>query len=86
MTIPSQIKYIQYFEAFLIANYVEPYLNMVPKIIKYNLNINTKNIIDNFIKDPSYFIYANKFFLNYVKIGPFTSSNNLIITIYDFQA
>jgi len=58
---------------------------MIPKIIKYNININTKNIIHNFINDPSYFIYPNKFNLNFIKIGPFNSSKNLTVQIYDYD-
>ena len=59
---------------------------MIPSIIKYNINMNTKNMINNFINNPSYFIYPNKFNLNFVKIGPFKRGLYLTITIYDFQA
>lgn len=48
--------------------------------------MNTKNIIQNFMKDPSYFIYPNKFVFNYIKIGPFDFPNEITITIHDFTS
>ena len=34
VTIPSQKRYIRYFETFLQANFVPPYIYLIPKIIK----------------------------------------------------
>ena len=55
-------------------------------MIKYYLNVNTTNILLNFINDNSYFITPNKFFLNFIKIGPFSSEKMLEIKINDFIA
>lgn len=57
---------------------------MVPKIIKYYINVNTTNMIFNYIRDLSYFITPNSFYLNSIKIGPFTSSKNLNVSVQDF--
>lgn len=57
---------------------------MVPKMIKFYINVNTTNMIQNYIKDLSYFITPNAFYLNFIKIGPFSSSKNLDIKIQDF--
>jgi hypothetical protein len=59
---------------------------MIPKIIKYNISSNTTNIVQNFINDNSYFIHPNEFSLNFIKIGPFSSSKNLNISIVDFMS
>ena len=57
---------------------------MVPKMIKFYINVNTTNMIQNYIKDLSYFITPNVFYLNFIKIGPFSASKNLDIKIQDF--
>jgi len=58
---------------------------MIPQIIKKYLNINTTNILQNFIDDPnSYFITPNKFHINYIRIGSFNSSKMLDVKINDF--
>ena len=59
---------------------------MIPLMIKYYLNINTTNILKNFINDDSYFITPNIFQLNFIKIGPFSSEKMLSIKINDFIA
>lgn len=56
---------------------------MIPKIIKYQLNQKTYNLIDNFIKDESYYFFKNKFRMNYIKVGPFTSGYTFNINIVD---
>ena len=57
---------------------------MIPLMIKYYLNLHTTNILRNFINDDSYFITPNTFFLNFIKIGPFSSKKTLNIKINDF--
>jgi hypothetical protein len=44
---------------------------MIPKMIKYNINPKTHNMIKNYIEDNSYLMCKNNFVLNYLKIGPF---------------
>lgn len=66
------------------ANFARPFIKMIPKIILYYINFNTTNMISNFNNDMSYFITPNSFYLNSIKIGPFTSSKNLNITVQDF--
>jgi hypothetical protein len=61
-----------------------PYVNMVPKIIKYNINAKTTNIIRNFEQDKSYFYTPNNFTLKSVRIGPFTSEKKLKFILCDF--
>lgn len=73
------MRYIKYFEAFLSTNFSEPYYLMIPQIIKYNINPNTTNIINNYLSDDSYFKTKNNFVLNYLKIGPFKSPKKLMI-------
>ena len=83
VTIPSQIRYIKYFESFLCANYEKPYLKCIPKIIKYDLNKGFKNMILNYNTDTSYFTSINNFQLKSCLIGPFHSDLHLT---YDFIA
>ena len=83
VTIPSQIRYIKYFESFLSANYERPFLKCIPKIIKMDLNKGYNNIIMNYNTDPSYFCTINSFILKKCLIGPFTEEINIP---YDFAA
>ena len=83
VTIPSQIRYIKYFETFLSANYERPFLKCIPKIIKYDLNKGYTNIIMNYNTDMSYFTTINSFKLKSCLIGPFSEEMNLE---YDFSA
>ena len=83
VTIPSQIRYIKYFEAFLSANYEKPYLKCIPKIIKYDINKGYTNMIINYNTDPSYFFTANSFLLKKCLIGPFSDDVNIQ---FDFAA
>ena len=66
------------------TNFHPPYINMIPKMLKYYVNVNTTNMIKNFMKDQSYFVSPNSFYLNYIQIGPFTSKKILDIKIQDF--
>lgn len=84
VTIPSQIRYIQYFETFLASNFCPPYIFLIPKIIKTHLNLKTTNILKNFKEDKTYFISPNEFCLKRIKIGPLKSSSFLNIKICDF--
>ena len=83
VTIPSQIRYIKYFESFLSANYERPFRKCIPKIIKYDLNRGYSNIIMNYNTDMSYFTTINSFKLKSCLIGPFSEEMNLN---YDFSA
>ncbi len=84
VTIASQVRYIQYFETFLMTNFAQPYVKMIPKIVNFYINVNTTNMIKNYINDLSYFITPNSFYLNRIKIGPFTSSKTLNVRVQDF--
>ena len=83
VTIPSQIRYIKYFETFLSANFERPYLKCIPKIIKSELDKGYSNMINNYNVDMSYFTTINNFRLKTCLIGPFTQEMNLQ---YDFSA
>ena len=83
VTIPSQIRYIKYFETFLNANFEKPFLKCIPKIIKKELNKGYPNLIMNYNTDMSYFTTINDFKLKRVLIGPFNQEMNLT---YDFSA
>ena len=83
VTIPSQIRYIKYFESYLYANYEKPFLKCIPKMIKYDLNKGYKNMILNYNTDLSYFTTANKFDLTKITVGPFSEDLSLQ---YDFEA
>ena len=83
VTIPSQIRYIKYFESFLSANYERPFLKCIPKIIKIDINKGYSNMIMNYNTDPSYFFTINNFKLKKCLIGPFSEEINLQ---YDFAA
>ena len=83
VTIPSQIRYIKYFESFLSSNYERPYLRCIPKIIKIDINKGYNNMIMNYNNDPSYFFTINSFILKKCIIGPFSNDVNIQ---YDFAA
>ena len=83
VTIPSQIRYVKYFESFLCANYEKPYIKCIPKMIKYDLNKGYNNMIKNYNNDMSYFTTINSFKLKSCLIGPFQSDLHLN---YDFGA
>jgi hypothetical protein len=83
VTIPSQIRYIKYFETYLSANFERPFMRCIPKIIKYELNRGYENMIVNYNTDMSYFATINSFKLKNCLIGPFSEEMNLQ---YDFSA
>ena len=83
VTIPSQIRYIKYFETYLSANYERPFMKCIPKIIKMDLNKGYTNMIINYNYDMSYFTTINSFKLKKCLIGPFSEEMDLK---YDFAA
>ena len=92
VTIPSQKRYIKYFETFLQANFCPPYIFLIPKIIKSHFShfivgqgrLMVKNILQSFEKENSYFISANKFRLKGVKVGPLPTGKKIKIKICNF--
>ena len=92
VTIPSQKRYIRYFETFLQANFVPPYIFLIPKIIKSHFSHNmvgngrllVNNILQSFEKEKSYFISANQFRLKGVKIGPLPKGKKIQLKICNF--
>ena len=92
VTIPSQKRYIQYFETFLQANFCPPYIYLIPKIIRSHFShcmvgkgrLLVKNILQSFEKENSYFISANKFRLKGVKVGPLPKGKKIKLKICNF--
>lgn len=85
ITIPSQIRFVKYFEMFLRLNYQRPYIKMIPKIIKtqFKNSMESNNMIANYLRDKSYFLSPNMFKLKEIKIGPFESKVKLGITLFN---
>jgi hypothetical protein len=54
---------------------------MIPQIIRYYLNPDTTNIINNYLTDDSYFKTKNSFVLKYLKIGPFSSAKMMKVEL-----
>jgi hypothetical protein len=52
--------------------------------VKYHINVNTKNIVNNFKTDKTYFVTPNDFILKSIKIGPFNKEVSLNMKICDF--
>lgn len=84
VTIPSQRRYVKYFESFLQTNFCKPYVHMIPQIIKYHIQDKTKNILRNFMHDERYFVSPNEFSLNFIKIGPLPKKLDFSISICNF--
>ena len=92
VTIPSQKRYIKYFETFLQANFCPPYIYLIPKIIKShfthllieNGRIRVNNILQSFQKEKSYFISSNTFKLKGIKLGKLPKKKELRIKICNF--
>ena len=89
VTIPSQQRYIRYFETFLKANFYAPYIYLIPKIIKEHLFINgkqqiIKNLLNNLKEDERYYTSPDKFRVNSIKIGPLPKEIIPSITIENF--
>ena len=92
VTIPSQKRYINYFETFLQANFCPPYIFLIPKIIKSHFShlmvgqgrLLVKNILQSFQKEKSYFISPNKFKLKGVRVGPLPRGKKISLKICNF--
>ena len=92
VTIPSQKRYIKYFETFLQANFCPPYIFLIPKIIKSHFShlmvgqgrLLVKNILQSFQKEKSYFISPNKFKFKGVKVGPLPKGKKISLKICNF--
>jgi len=84
VTIPSQRRYVKYFETFLQTNFCKPYVHMIPQIIKYYIQDKTNNILNNFMHDERYFVSPNDFNLNYIRIGPMPKKFDVNLFICNF--
>lgn len=92
VTIPSQRRYIKYFETFLESNFCPPYIFLIPKIIKYHFSSqidkqgrpHVTNILQSFEKDNSYFVSPNEFLLKGIRVGPMSLNKNLSVKICHF--
>ena len=92
VTIPSQKRYIKYFETFLQANFCPPYIFLIPKIIKSHFShlmvgqgrLLVKNILQSFQNEKSYFISPNKFKLKGVRVGPLPRNKKISLKICNF--
>ena len=89
VTIPSQQRYIKYFETFLKANFYAPYIYLIPKIIKEHLFLNgkpqvIKNLLINLKEDERYYTSPDRFRVNWIKIGPLPKEMFPEITIENF--
>ena len=92
VTIPSQKRYIKYFETFLQANFCPPYIFLIPKILKSHFSflmvgkgrLLVKNILQSFKEEKSYFISANKFKLKGVRVGPLPKGKKISLKICNF--
>ena len=89
VTIPSQIRYIKYFETFLKANFYAPYIYLIPKIIKEHLFLDgkpqvIKNLLINLKEDDRYYNSPDNFRVNSIKIGPLPKEILPTITIENF--
>ena len=89
VTIPSQQRYIRYFETFLKANFYAPYIYLIPKIIKEHLFLDgkpqvIKNLLINLKEDERYYSSPDRFRVNHIKIGPLPKEIIPNITIENF--
>jgi hypothetical protein len=93
VTIPSQQRYIRYFQSFLEANFCPPFIFLIPKIIKnhfthfYN-NERKRYICNNILKafkeKDCYFVSPNKFALRNLEVGPLPKNKVLTVKICNF--
>lgn len=89
VTIPSQIRYIKYFEAFLCSNFTKPYIYLLPKIIKEHLTdpnekLSIKNLLINLQNDSRYYKSINSFMVKQIKFGPLNGTTNINIAMWNF--
>ena len=92
VTIPSQRRYIKYFEAFLKSYFYPPYYKIIPKIIRSQFSflidaknyVKINNILESFQKERSYFISVNKFKLKGIRVGPLPKGKELKIKVCNF--
>ncbi|MCQ2820903.1 MAG: hypothetical protein MJ252_26900 [archaeon] len=93
VTIPSQKRYIRYFETFLQANFCPPYIYLIPKIIKTHLNFmyekkarryHVESVLKSFCKFTHYFTSSNKFCLKNITIGPLPKGLSISMKISTF--
>ena len=81
VTIPSQIRYIHYFETFLAVNFSKPYYRLIPQIMHYNITSRVANTLRNYINDDTYFFSENKFILKHLRLGPFNKKRDYIVNV-----
>lgn len=73
ITIPSQIRYLQYFEAFCNSHFSWPYYKCIPLIRARFITSDILNILREYLNQLDYFFTPNYFHFLKVKIGPFKS-------------
>ena len=93
VTIPSQQRYIRYFQSFLEANFCPPFIFLIPKIIKNHFthfysNERKRYICNNILKafkeKDCYFVSPNKFALRNLEVGPLPKNKVLTVKICNF--
>ena len=85
VTVPSQRRYIQHFETYLSCNFQRPYFKLIPKIIRNFLTKPRGNLLNKIKKEKIYYNFNNRFIIKKIKIGPFTSKEEVFCKIVDFQ-
>lgn len=86
LTIPSQKRYVKYFETFLNINYKKPYFKYLIEILTDNSIYQTKNMLLNLMKDEKYFQYPDVFVLHSIVLGPFINKKKLKFSISSFTS
>lgn len=91
VTIPSQVRYVKYFETFLNSNFYAPFIYLIPKIIKEHLfirnqpRLEVKNLLRNLAEDPRYISSPNCFRINSVKVGPLRCEKAIEVSVYSMN-
>ena len=85
VTVPSQRRYIQHFETYLSCNFQRPYFKLIPTIIRNYLTRPKGNLLKKIKNEQYYYKFNNKFVIQKIKIGPFTSKVDIDCKIIDFQ-
>lgn len=75
------MRYVEYFETFLSANFVKPFYKRIPKIMELHINREVDNIMRTYLSDNSYFYTDNKFLLKHLRIGPFNVRRDYSVTM-----